>query len=74
MQTLEMQAGGKLFERSRFGVRSTVPGDMLAREGRDMSVPQLCADLKQWWRSRPLFWPSPVRPRATRQAIGRAAP
>lgn len=34
MQTLEMQAGGKLFERSRFGVRSTVLGDMLAREGR----------------------------------------
>lgn len=34
MQTLEMQAGGKLFERSRFGVRSTPLGDMLAREGR----------------------------------------
>jgi DNA-binding transcriptional LysR family regulator len=34
MQTLEMQAGAKLFERSRFGVRSTVLGDMLAREGR----------------------------------------
>ncbi len=34
MQTLEMQAGGKLFERSRFGVRSTLLGDMLAREGR----------------------------------------
>lgn len=34
MQVLEMQAGGKLFERSRFGVRSTVLGDMLAREGR----------------------------------------
>ena len=34
MQTLEMQAGGRLFERSRFGVRSTVLGDMLAREGR----------------------------------------
>lgn len=34
MQTLEMQAGGKLFERSRFGVRSTALGDMLAREGR----------------------------------------
>lgn len=37
MQTLEMQAGGKLFERSRFGVRSTVLGDMLAREGRAIS-------------------------------------
>ncbi|GAB3477707.1 LysR family transcriptional regulator [Polaromonas eurypsychrophila] len=34
MQTLEMQVGGKLFERSRFGVRSTALGDMLAREGR----------------------------------------
>lgn len=34
MQTLEMQAGGRLFERSRLGVRSTVLGDMLAREGR----------------------------------------
>ena len=34
MQTLEMQAGGQLFERSRFGVRSTPLGEMLAREGR----------------------------------------
>jgi len=34
MQTLEMQAGGRLFERSRLGVRSTVLGDLLAREGR----------------------------------------
>lgn len=34
MQTLEMQAGGALFERSRFGVRSTPLGEMLAREGR----------------------------------------
>lgn len=34
MQTLEMQAGGKLFERSRFGVRSTPLGETLAREGR----------------------------------------
>lgn len=34
MQTLEMHAGGKLFERSRFGVRSTPLGEMLAREGR----------------------------------------
>lgn len=34
MQVLEMQAGGRLFERSRFGVRSTPLGEMLAREGR----------------------------------------
>lgn len=34
MQVLEMQAGGKLFERSRFGVRSTPLGETLAREGR----------------------------------------
>ena len=34
MQILEMQVGGKLFERSRFGVRSTALGDMLARDGR----------------------------------------
>lgn len=34
MQTLEMQAGGLLFERSRYGVRSTPLGEMLAREGR----------------------------------------
>ncbi len=34
MQTLEMQAGGALFERSRFGVRSTSLGELLAREGR----------------------------------------
>lgn len=34
MQTLETQAGGTLFERSRYGVRSTPLGEMLAREGR----------------------------------------
>jgi DNA-binding transcriptional LysR family regulator len=34
MQTLEMQAGGRLFERSRLGVRSTPLGELLAREGR----------------------------------------
>ncbi len=34
MQTLEMQAGGQLFERSRYGVRSTPLGELLAREGR----------------------------------------
>ncbi len=34
MQVLEVQSGGRLFERSRFGVRSTPLGDMLAREGR----------------------------------------
>lgn len=36
MQTLEMQAGGRLFERSRLGVRSTPLGEMLAREGREI--------------------------------------
>jgi DNA-binding transcriptional LysR family regulator len=34
MQTLEMQTGGLLFERSRLGVRSTPLGETLAREGR----------------------------------------
>lgn len=34
MQVLEMQVGGKLFDRGRFGVRSTPLGEMLAREGR----------------------------------------
>lgn len=34
MGTLEMQAGGALFSRSRFGVRSTPLGDLLARDGR----------------------------------------
>jgi DNA-binding transcriptional LysR family regulator len=34
MQALEVQAGGRLFERSRFGVRSTALGEVLAREGR----------------------------------------
>lgn len=34
MQALEFIAGGKLFERSRFGVRSTALGEILAREGR----------------------------------------
>ncbi|MEZ5449903.1 MAG: LysR family transcriptional regulator, partial [Thiolinea sp.] len=34
MSTLEMQAGGALFIRSRFGVRSTPLGETLAREGR----------------------------------------
>lgn len=37
MQTLEMQAGGTLFERSRYGVRSTPLGEMVAREGRAIS-------------------------------------
>ncbi|MBL0420574.1 LysR family transcriptional regulator [Ramlibacter sp. AW1] len=37
MQALEAQAGGKLFERSRFGVRSTPLGELLAREGRAIS-------------------------------------
>lgn len=34
MQLLEGKAGGQLFERSRFGVRSTALGEVLAREGR----------------------------------------
>lgn len=34
MQALEARAGGQLFERSRFGVRSTALGEVLAREGR----------------------------------------
>ncbi len=34
MQILESKAGGRLFERSRFGVRSTALGEVLAREGR----------------------------------------
>lgn len=34
MGTLEMQAGGPLFSRSRFGVRSTPLGELLARDGR----------------------------------------
>lgn len=34
MATLEMQAGGLLFSRSRFGVRATRLGESLAREGR----------------------------------------
>jgi DNA-binding transcriptional LysR family regulator len=37
MQTLEMQAGGTLFERSRFGVRPTPLGEILAREGRGIA-------------------------------------
>ncbi|MBJ7539231.1 LysR family transcriptional regulator [Marinomonas transparens] len=34
MATLEMQAGTKLFLRSRYGVKSTEMGEVLAREGR----------------------------------------
>jgi DNA-binding transcriptional LysR family regulator len=34
MHTLEMQAGGPLFSRSRFGVKPTLMGESLAREGR----------------------------------------
>ncbi|HPE60620.1 MAG TPA: LysR family transcriptional regulator [Thiolinea sp.] len=34
MHTLEMQAGGRLFTRSRFGVCSTPLGETLARDGR----------------------------------------
>lgn len=38
MQTLEMQAGGSLFTRSRHGVRQTALGGMLAREGRAIAT------------------------------------
>jgi DNA-binding transcriptional LysR family regulator len=34
MHTLEMQAGGPLFSRSRFGVKPSLLGESLAREGR----------------------------------------
>lgn len=34
MHTLEMQAGGPLFSRSRYGVKPTLLGESLAREGR----------------------------------------
>lgn len=34
MATLEMQAGTQLFQRSRYGVRSTPVGEAMAREGR----------------------------------------
>lgn len=37
MQTLEMQAGGTLFTRSRHGVRQTSLGGILAREGRSVA-------------------------------------
>lgn len=37
MQALEARAGGQLFERGRFGVRSTALGEVLAREGRAIS-------------------------------------
>lgn len=45
MQTLEMQAGGTLFERSRFGVRPTPLGETLAREGR--AIAQRLQDAQQ---------------------------
>lgn len=37
MQILEMQAGARLFERSRLGVRSTPLGELLARQGRSIA-------------------------------------
>lgn len=37
IQTLEMQAGGSLFARSRHGVRQTTLGAALAREGRSIA-------------------------------------
>lgn len=36
MATLEMQAGGQLFSRSRYGVKGTKVGEELAREGRSI--------------------------------------
>lgn len=36
MATLEMQAGGQLFSRSRYGVKGTEVGEELAREGRSI--------------------------------------
>ena len=44
MSTLEMQAGGSLFSRSRFGVRSTPLGDDLARHGRALARQMLMAN------------------------------
>lgn len=44
MNTLEMQAGGSLFQRSRFGVRSTPLGDNLARIGRSIARQMQSAD------------------------------
>lgn len=38
MATLEQQAGGQLFTRSRFGVRSTPLGERLGREGRAIAA------------------------------------
>lgn len=43
MATLEMQAGGELFHRSRFGVRSTPLGESLARHGRAIGRQMLAA-------------------------------
>lgn len=49
MNTLEMQAGGPLFSRSRFGVKPTLLGDSLAREGR--AVKRTLLSAKDWWRA-----------------------
>ena len=44
MHTLEMQAGGPLFSRSRFGVKPTIMGESLAREGRAVKQTLLSAE------------------------------
>ncbi|MEZ5663007.1 MAG: LysR family transcriptional regulator [Burkholderiaceae bacterium] len=44
MATLEMQAGGILFQRSRYGVTSTPLGESLARVGRSISRQMVAAD------------------------------
>ena len=44
MATLEMQAGTRLFERSRYGVRSTPLGENLARVGRAVARQMQAAD------------------------------
>ena len=43
MHTLEMQAGSPLFNRSRFGVKPTILGESLAREGRAVRQTLLAA-------------------------------
>lgn len=43
MATLEMQAGGSLFHRSRYGVSSTPLGESLARNGRSIGRQMLAA-------------------------------
>ena len=47
IQTLEMQAGGPLFTRSRHGVRQTPLGADLARHGRAI-LPRPCGRRSKW--------------------------